>query len=452
MNKKFIFTYKTTNKKNGRFYIGVHETDDLEDGYLGSGFILNRAINKHGSENFEREILKFHSSKDEAFSHEKELVTPELVKSSKSYNIALGGNGGNTTEGFTVEQKEALSYKKSMSSHGINCGEKNVMFGKSPKEVYSPEVYEKWKVNNAIARRGAGNGMFNIRPWEHPVATKENIKIWLHADEYFHVWKADKNIGAVRLAARLIAAGSNIKYSRSGHNKLIEKFRSGYIPWKDIEWIQFKRASVERIPIYFTSDLHLFHTNVIEYSKRPFLNVEEMHTTLIKRWNATVPSYGVVYVLGDVGFSNIDKLKTVLDELHGILILICGNHDPSSNFLYKAGFSAVINSGTLYISNERVEMNHCPPRGIFREDTTNMKGSNGKENWHGETKNTRFTRDYDNNCFWLHGHTHKSPKERTLNRMFDVGVDANNFTPVSISQIESWITKTKAEEAKLTSI
>jgi hypothetical protein len=58
-NKKYFFVYKTTNKKNGKFYIGIHSTNDLNDGYLGSGTILKSSIKKNGKENFKLEYLEF---------------------------------------------------------------------------------------------------------------------------------------------------------------------------------------------------------------------------------------------------------------------------------------------------------------------------------------------------------------------------------------------------------
>lgn len=53
----FHFLYKTTNILNNKFYIGVHTTDDLGDGYKGSGTTLNKAFKKYGKNNFNREIL-----------------------------------------------------------------------------------------------------------------------------------------------------------------------------------------------------------------------------------------------------------------------------------------------------------------------------------------------------------------------------------------------------------
>jgi hypothetical protein len=89
-----IFVYKTTNKINGNIYIGVHQTDDLNDEYFGSGDLINLALEEFGKENFEREILQQFSTLAEAYSYEFKLVNREFVNRSDTYNIALGGDGG----------------------------------------------------------------------------------------------------------------------------------------------------------------------------------------------------------------------------------------------------------------------------------------------------------------------------------------------------------------------
>jgi ribosomal protein L40E len=94
MIKKYNFVYKTINLLNGIFYLGVHSTDDLNDGYLGSGLILRKAIKKHGINNFKREIIKFFDTRKEAYDYENKIVTPKLIKSRKCYNRAIGGRGG----------------------------------------------------------------------------------------------------------------------------------------------------------------------------------------------------------------------------------------------------------------------------------------------------------------------------------------------------------------------
>ena len=92
--KKYYLVYKTTNLVNGKIYIGKHETDNLDDGYLGSGNLLRRAIKKYGEENFKREILFECSTIEEMNAKEAELVNEEFLKRDDVYNIKLGGNGG----------------------------------------------------------------------------------------------------------------------------------------------------------------------------------------------------------------------------------------------------------------------------------------------------------------------------------------------------------------------
>ena len=85
--------YKTTNKINGNFYLGVHKTRDPNDSYLGSGSLLKQAIKKHGVENFVKEILFVFASPLPAFQKEKELVSLHTTNS-HCYNMKEGGEGG----------------------------------------------------------------------------------------------------------------------------------------------------------------------------------------------------------------------------------------------------------------------------------------------------------------------------------------------------------------------
>jgi group I intron endonuclease len=83
--------YKTTNTINGKFYIGKHQTKDLNDGYIGSGKLLKRAINKYGLDNFHTEILHVCESEKQMNILEKILVVPDPEL---NYNLCSGGHGG----------------------------------------------------------------------------------------------------------------------------------------------------------------------------------------------------------------------------------------------------------------------------------------------------------------------------------------------------------------------
>jgi len=76
-------------------YIGSHQTENLNDGYIGSGKHLKRAIVKYGKENFKFEILHFLSSKEEMFDLEQSIVNESFVKDPRTYNLKIGGSGGN---------------------------------------------------------------------------------------------------------------------------------------------------------------------------------------------------------------------------------------------------------------------------------------------------------------------------------------------------------------------
>ncbi len=86
----FYTVYKITNKINGKYYIGKHQTSDLNDGYMGSGKLIRHAIKKYGIDNFTKEIIAILDSEKEMNAKEAELV----VISEDSYNLCDGGHGG----------------------------------------------------------------------------------------------------------------------------------------------------------------------------------------------------------------------------------------------------------------------------------------------------------------------------------------------------------------------
>lgn len=112
--------------------------------------------------------------------------------------------------------------------------------------------------------------------------------------------------------------------------------------------------------IYFTSDLHLNHKNILKYEERPYNDVLEMNTDYIQKWNAKVSQEDTVYVLGDFCFvKTVSETEEFLSKLNGHKILIKGNHDHSS--VYKAkGWDRIYDYYELEINDTLVCLFHYP--------------------------------------------------------------------------------------------
>lgn len=191
---------------------------------------------------------------------------------------------------------------------------------------------------------------------------------------------------------------------------------------------------------FFTADWHLGHEKSLEHDKRPFKNLGHMHHVLVNNYNSIITKDDICYFLGDIGWK--PAITEVISKLNGKKILVLGNHDPSKTSLYNAGFDLLLNGAMLTLGKSIITMSHCPLRGILREDTTGMKGTIPTDNWHGESRHSQFSFP-DFGQFHLHGHIHSrkdNPRSvKIQDRQYDVGVVGNNYRPVSMSTIESWI-------------
>jgi hypothetical protein len=116
--KKYHFIYKTTDIRNSNFYIGMHSTDNLDDGYIGSGTRLKHLIYKHGKEIFNMEILEFLPNRKLLKEREIEIVNSDLLLEENCMNLKLGGYGGfnNETHQFNCSQAAGLKHSKRMKN------------------------------------------------------------------------------------------------------------------------------------------------------------------------------------------------------------------------------------------------------------------------------------------------------------------------------------------------
>lgn len=190
---KYHYFYKITNNLNGHFYYGVHNTNDLNDGYMGSGTKLHYAYKKYGIENFTKEILKFFDTSKEAFEYEAEIVTENLVKSHECYNIQLGGKSINTlglsividnngnkfllpSDDIKIKNKEVEIY--SPLKNNIVVKKKNTdEYFLIEKDKYDKNIYDTHWTNRSHTEESKNK----IRETMTPKNSK-NTHIWVNKD------------------------------------------------------------------------------------------------------------------------------------------------------------------------------------------------------------------------------------------------------------------------------
>ena len=153
----YHYVYKTLNLINGHYYIGVHSTSTIEDGYIGSGQLIKYAIKKYGKNNFSKEIMSFHNTRDEALGAEKLLITDEVLNDPKSYNLIYGGANtskfGKKDNSITraKKSKSRIKYLKSINGLPSNIREKisNTVreLHKNGKYDFRKKLYKKEKLS-----------------------------------------------------------------------------------------------------------------------------------------------------------------------------------------------------------------------------------------------------------------------------------------------------------------
>ena len=194
----FYYLYKITNWFNGKIYIGVHKTNNLNDGYMGSGKLLNASINKYGIEYFTKEILQQFNSAEAMFEAESLVVNEEFVKALDTYNIKLGGYGGwdhcnlvLTDQRKTLFKSNGLYHKEKLESDeeykrwwlkiASRCLKKahengNIKYDTFKGKTHSEETKKKIGLANSIHQSGSGNSQFGTC-WIYNLELKENKKI-----------------------------------------------------------------------------------------------------------------------------------------------------------------------------------------------------------------------------------------------------------------------------------
>lgn len=187
--------------------------------------------------------------------------------------------------------------------------------------------------------------------------------------------------------------------------------------------------------IFFTSDTHFNHANIIKYCMRPFADKDEMNEALINNWNSVVKENDIVFHLGDFMFGNMNRFWDFRSRLNGKIYLIHGNHDYElmDKVNIDDGFEIVTSQLNIVVNGQKIYLNHFPLLtfdGIYKE----------KPSWQ------------------LFGHVHSNKNipgtSADIKRLgyllpmqYDVGVDNNNYKPISFDEVKS-IINTQIEMSK----
>lgn len=205
--KTYYTIYQITNLVNGKIYIGSHKTKNLDDSYMGSGKYLRHSINKHGVENFRKDILFVFDTPEEMYSKEAELVDVDFIAEENTYNLKVGGFGGfdyvnsdafdNPThakkhlddmrvKSNSVEHNKTRSHRmqKLVTSPGFITRKHKICYERHGVDVYktfsgkqhTDDAKCKISSSNKGKRTGKDNSQYGTC-WIHDITVEQNKKI-----------------------------------------------------------------------------------------------------------------------------------------------------------------------------------------------------------------------------------------------------------------------------------
>lgn len=182
--------------------------------------------------------------------------------------------------------------------------------------------------------------------------------------------------------------------------------------------------------IFFTSDFHVGHANVIKFDNRPFKDVNEMSEVLIKNWNSVVDDNDVVFYLGDLAHRCHPKsVKWFVEQLKGKIYFIMGNHDRYREIRALDRFEDIFGNET----------------GLGGA-TISVKDDDANRGWQDIVMCHYAILSWNKGHYgsWqLHGHSHQSLMKNPemdwfyKRKVIDVGCNGWNYTPISYNDIKN---------------
>lgn len=192
--------------------------------------------------------------------------------------------------------------------------------------------------------------------------------------------------------------------------------------------MKIKDIQFDKDKLFFTSDTHFFHKNIIKYCERPFENTREMNKVIADNWNRVVPVDAHIFHLGDVSLTaNPKELNDLLHSLNGTKHLIIGNHeqDALSKSYIKEHWITINDVAEIYVKDEEISYNE---QHIFMSHYPHIV-------WNASHRGS----------WQLFGHVHGGLSNKGIINhkatQLDVGVDSHDYTPISYQTVKELITK-----------
>lgn len=200
--------------------------------------------------------------------------------------------------------------------------------------------------------------------------------------------------------------------------------------------------------VFFTSDQHFGHSNIINLAKRPFNDIDHHNKSLINNWNSVVRPGDIVFTLGDFIFLQRDNyanqckiVDEIFSQLNGTIHWILGNHDPKIKNIYDPNTSSQQIMDYIYNKKYCQSISHYKEIYIDDSDIEYTPQNKGRQciilshypyiTWN----KSRY------GSWMLYGHVHNHLPDNPDLLSLDVGVDCHNYTPISYEQVKELMSK-----------
>lgn len=182
--------------------------------------------------------------------------------------------------------------------------------------------------------------------------------------------------------------------------------------------------------VYFASDYHFWHKNVIRFDGRPYDSVVDMNEDVILKWNNKVNENDLVYYLGDMAFAGQERTTELVWRLNGKITFILGNHDRLRIINRTKRFEGIYDYGELWVQqegNETIDGKPLTQHICMSHYPMMVWNKHHRGSW------------------MLHGHCHNNLRGNAVEfyqrKIEDMGLNHWNYEPASFEEVKAVMDK-----------